>query len=154
VLWTSVPSSCAQLAPLQSGTIDTTASPPPGRNTRRISDSARGWSNQWNASATVTASTDASPSGMTSANPSRTRSAPIFATSNSRSEWLDRHDVESGNQQRARQLPGSRRQVEHRRTGSKPKLGSERAHHGGRIVGPSALIRIGHRGEPLCQRMK
>jgi hypothetical protein len=59
--------------------------PPRGRRTRRISLSAAGLSNQWKASAIVTAATEASGSGIASARPSIARSGPMAAASSSRS---------------------------------------------------------------------
>ena len=99
----------------------------------------------------MTASTEASGSGIASAKPV---AGPLAADGGGqplaqRRLRLDRDDVEPRRDERARELSGSRRQVQHGGARSDPELGGQRPHHRRRVLGAAAFIHVGDRGELL-----
>ena len=123
--------------------FQTSASRPPGRSTRAISGSASSWSNQWNACAEVTTSADASGSGIASALPATRVTRPGAPPASSRAhlvERLDRRHAVAERDERARELPRARAEVDDvaRLVADEPADGLLR------IARTSALVRTRH----------
>ena len=128
----------------------TSATPPPSRRTRSISASAVSLSNQWNAWATMTASTEASGSGIASAVPSSDLDA-----GNGRLERgphardrLDRHDLDAERQRGAGELAGARREVEHTLAGAELQHLDQMRDRGVGVRGTAPLVGLGPGAEP------
>ena len=137
------------------GTVRRIATPPPRRSTRLISGIARRSSNQWKASAANTARTLPSGSGISSARPARTRSRPDRGGEQlaGRVERLDGGEVEARLEQRLRELPGARAELEHRRAGCELELRDERVRHQRVVAGARAVV-AGGVGEAAHQRVQ
>ena len=142
---TSATSSSNHGSPSSPARFHMTASPPPGRSTRAISPGARSRSNQWNASATKTASTDASGSGIASAVPSSTRT-PGRRESTRRMPSTGSTATTSGATlgEHGGQLARARREVEH---GPRLEALDEVGDRVGGPARPPALVLLRHRSE-------
>ena len=125
--------------------FQTSASRPPGRSTRAISGSALSWSNQWNACADVTTSADAVGERDRLGAPCervqrRERALELGAHL---VERLDRGHAVAERDERTRELPGARAEVDDvaRLVADEPADGVLR------IAGTTALVRAGDLGE-------
>jgi hypothetical protein len=67
---------------------------------------------------------------------------------------FDCDDVEAESEQRACQLPGAGREVEHPVSRSDLQLGRQRPDHRRRVFGPAALVRVGDGPELLGEGVK
>ena len=150
-LWVGVPMRCGSISASMArltGSSSTrrfhrSARRPPGRSTRWISASAAGPSNQWNAWATVTRSTDAvlqrDRLGRAVERPHRPRQRRAHLL-----HRLDRDHARPARGERARELAGPRGEVQHRHRARQP----QRLQRRGRVAGPPELVRLGRAGEP------
>ena len=130
----------ASSLPNQRGCVTHTTTPPPGRTTRASSSAARAPSNQCQASLQTAPSTLASGSGSASARPASARSAPM-ERGEDRAHGVQRLDgdhVEALLEQRAREPPGPRADVEQPRAAAGG--GGDRGDGVGLVARPAALV--------------
>ena len=129
--------------------------PPPGATTRWSSDRARTMSNQWNACATTTPSTDPLASGSASAVPSiastpRQDGLELAAHPGDR---LDRDHLRPGRHEEPRQLPGPGAEIHHAPPRPEPEELDDRGHRVRRIARAAALVGVGCGVELVDERV-